>query len=101
MQERKCPKCGKWNESHYDNCRSCGELINEKIKRENEKAILEEKKKLTERIQKPDWLTQFFEKAEKEGNFFHKTMAGLLRTMWAIYFGIMLFIMWFIFWAAG
>lgn len=102
MNQRKCNHCGTWSNATHDHCTNCGKLINEAVLRAEEKKIKEEKElSLSDRIKKPDWLDRFFEKADYTNNPYYKLMAAVLRGIWAVYFGIMLFIMWFIFWAAG
>lgn len=84
---RKCPYCGTEN-LNRDYCKNCGKLINTILKRkqEREKKILEKQK--LQAKEKPNKITDFFEKAKVHKNPLIRFPAWFFYSIWFVILGV-------------
>ena len=78
--ERKCPKCGVWNNDE-DYCKDCGTLISPSKIAVKE----EEERKAKFQMRKPGKLDEWFEKFAASKNPFVKILYYILYSIWFIF----------------
>lgn len=77
---RKCPKCGHWNNDE-DNCTSCGYVLNPKIIRKQE--IIEEERKFS--AKPPDSIDIFLQKFKNSRFFLIRWFYYILLSVWLVF----------------
>jgi len=101
MNQRKCPACGTWNEGSNKTCQACGAIVDEKVVREEQKKRMTQAELAQRLKEQPDWLNRLFGRLKNSKNPFGKLAFYVLNAMWMVYFGLLLFVAWLTFLAAG
>lgn len=96
MKQVKCPNCQKWS-SNIEQCEHCGTTINRE-KRALEKPGIERKISAPE---PPGKLQQFFEYAQKSKNPFVKLLYFIIMSIWGVYVGLVVLILYIAVAASG
>ena len=78
---RKCPNCSHVN-LNSDYCSECNTLINIKLRRKIEQEERQQKK-VKEASEKPNAVTQFFEKVLVHPNLVVRILARIFYSVWA------------------
>ncbi len=81
--ERKCPKCGTWNQEN-DNCVSCGELLSPQKIEEEREAVREKIRQSTP----PPALDVFLAKWKNSRFWLLRVLYKIIRTIAFIFLGI-------------
>jgi len=84
---RKCPECGLMT-INSDYCRNCGTLININLRRQQEREKKELLRKEKERLEPPNAITEFFEKARNHKNPIVRVLATIIYSVWMMVFAI-------------
>lgn len=82
---KKCPNCNTMNVDN-DYCKACGALINMHLQRELERKTRAEAK--AAEPQKPNVVTEFFEKAMNHSNLAVRLVAKFFYSIWAVVISI-------------
>lgn len=96
MKQVKCPHCHKWS-SNPEICEHCGKAISRE-KRELEKSG---GKKKVSAPEPPGKLQQFFEYAQKSNNPFVKLLYYVVVSIWGLYVGLVVIILYIAVAASG
>lgn len=78
--ERKCPKCGFWNQNQ-DNCTNCGQLLNPTIIRKKED--IEQKKAFS--AKPPDKLDIYLQRFKNSRIFIVRWLYYILYSIWFVF----------------
>lgn len=96
MKQVKCPNCQKWS-SNTEECEFCGEILNvekkEEIKRKKEGKI--------KKPEPPGKLQQFFEYTRTSKNPLLNLLYYITISIWGIYVGFVVLIMYLVVAASG
>lgn len=82
---KKCPNCSIMNVDN-DYCKACGTLINMHLQRKLERAVRAEAKASVP--DKPNPITDFFEKATNHPNIMVRLTAKFFYSIWAVVISI-------------
>lgn len=80
---RRCRDCGTIN-INTDYCGQCGSHVNIDLKRQLARQRLEAKKEEERKLQGPDPIARFFEKALNHPNFLVAALARVLYSIWVV-----------------
>ena len=78
--ERKCPKCGFWNQNQ-DHCSNCNQLLNPDIIRKKE--VIKQRKAFSSKP--PDQLDLFLQKFKNSKLFFVRWIYYVLYSIWFVF----------------
>lgn len=96
MKQVRCPNCQKWSSKHEE-CEFCGEILNvekkEKIKLKKEGKII--------KPEPPGKLERFFEYARNSKNPLLRLLYIVILSLWGIYVGFVVLIMYIVVAASG
>ncbi len=96
MKQVKCPNCHKWS-SNTETCKHCGATINRE-KRALEKSGDDRK---ISAPKPPGKLQQFFEYAQQSKNPFVKLLYFIIMSIWGVYVGLVVLILYIAVAASG
>jgi hypothetical protein len=96
MKQVRCPNCHKWS-SNSEKCEFCGELLNTEKK---EQIRLEKEGKII-KPRPPGKLKAFFEYTRTSRNPFLRLLYFITISIWGIYVGLVILIMYIVVAASG
>jgi len=96
MKQVKCPNCQKWS-SNTEVCENCGEILSQSKKEE----IQQKKEGKIKKPEPPGKLQQFFEYTRTSKNPFLRLLYFITISIWGIYVGFVVLIMYLVVAASG
>ncbi|MDX1650915.1 MAG: hypothetical protein R3277_00365 [Brumimicrobium sp.] len=96
MKQVRCPNCNNWSEN-VNVCVHCGEILNA----EKKAVIAGEKESKFKKPTPPGKLQKFLEYSRTSKNPFIRFLYYIAVSIWAIYVGLVLFVMYLVVAASG
>jgi ribosomal protein L32 len=96
MKQAKCPTCNEWSQN-TEICEHCGSAIS----REKQELEYREKHNIVSKPDPPGALQRFFEYGQKSNNPFVKLLYYIVLSIWGVYVGIVVIMLYIAAAAAG
>jgi hypothetical protein len=96
MKQAKCPTCNEWSKN-TEICDQCGSAIS----REKQELEYRKKNNIVSKPEPPGALQRFFEYGQKSNNPFVKLLYYIVLSIWGVYVGIIVIMLYIAAAAAG
>lgn len=100
INQKKCPKCGKWTDGDLTHCVFCDAVIDPHLIAKEQKKKRDEAAK-ARRLAEESRFEKYLRKLEESDNPFHIIAFKVLRTIFTIYMAILSFFIWLIAFLSG